>query len=216
MLTALLGGTLAPAQSQKPRTNDAYTLELLRRTLDEQQRNPDKVIRTATNLPSATVAAATSVAPSTAHALPELAELERQYRAGKLSPKQYQNAVEQAQRKAAGKPQVTPALSPKGAAASGVKVVAPEPMIATPPPAPNPNLQKLSDVDQKIEELLQRNRERAKAAAAAAAALPTSNPNGAPLSKRQRLDLLLRQVVEGKLTDEEYKTARAKIAVEPD
>ncbi len=210
MLTALLGGTPAPAQSQKPRTNDAYTLELLRRTLDEQQRNPQKVIRTATNLPPATVA------PTTAHASPELAELERQYLAGKLSPKQYQKAVEQAQRKSAGKPQATPAISPKAAAASGVKVVAPEPMIATPPPAPNPNLQKLSDVDQKIDELLQRNRERAKAAAAAAAALPTSNPDGAPLSKRQRLDLLLRQVVEGKMTDEEYKTARAKIAAEPD
>ncbi len=216
MLTALLGGTPAPAQSQKPRTNDAYTLELLRRTLEEQQRNPEKVIRTATNLPPTTVAAAAPVAPATAPASSELAELERQYLAGKLSAKQYQKAVEQAQKKAAGKPLVTPAISPKAAAASGVKVVAPEPLIATPPPAPNPNLQKLSDVDQKIEELLQRNRERAKAAAAAAAALPTSNPDGSPLSKRQRLDLLLRQVVEGKMTDEEYKTARAKIAAEPD
>jgi hypothetical protein len=215
LLTALLGATLAPAQAQKLRTNDAYTLELLRRTLEEQQRNPDKVIRTATNLPPA-AAAPVPVAPSAVPASPELAELERQYLAGKLSAKQYQKAVEQAQKKAAGKPLATPAISPKAAAASGVKVVAPEPMIATPPPAPNPNLQKLSDVDQKIEELLQRNRERAKAAAAAAAALPTSNPNGAPLSKRQRLDLLLRQVVEGKMTDEEYKAARAKIAAEPD
>ena len=97
-----------------------------------------------------------------------------------------------------------------------LKVVAPEPAIATPPPVPNPNLKKLSDVDLKIEEMMQRKLERDKAAAAAAAALPTSNPNGAPLSKRQRLDLLLRQVVEGKLTDEEYKAAREKIAVEPD
>ena len=211
----MLAPASAQAQAKPPGTNDAYTLELLRRALAEQQKNPGKVIRTETALPPAKPAKA-PVAPVNSSTSPELAELERQYVAGAITAKQYQKAVEQAQKKAAGKLLATPALSPKGAAAAGVKVEAPEPAIATPPPVPNPNLKKLSDVDQKIEELLQRNRDRQKAAAEAAAALPTSNPNGAPLSKRQRLDLLLRQVVEGKMSDEEYKTARAKIAAEPD
>ena len=205
----------AQAQARPPGTNDAYTLELLRRALAEQQKNPGKVIRTETALPPAKPAKA-PVAPTHSSLSPELAELERQYVAGAITAKQYQKAVEQAQKKAAGKLLATPALSPKGAAAAGVKVEAPEPMIATPPPVPNPNLKKLSDVDQQIEEIMKRNQERLKAAAAAAAALPTSNPDGTPLSKRQRLDLLLRQVVEGKMSDEEYKTAREKIAAEPD
>ena len=217
--SALLGVTLAPihaqAQAKPPGTNDAYTLDLLRRALEEQKKNPGKVIRTETALPPARPAH-TPPAPTHSAVAPELAELERQYVAGAITARQYQKAVEQAQKKASGKLLATPAISPKAAAAAGVKVVAPEPAIATPPPVPNPNLKKLSDVDLKIEEMMQRKLERDKAAAAAAAALPTSNPNGAPLSKRQRLDLLLRQVVEGKLTDEEYKAAREKIAVEPD
>ena len=219
LLSVLVGAAFtpapAPAQGPPPRTNDAYTLELLRRTLDEQQKNPRKVVRAVTNLPPATATPAPA-ASTNAPVSPELVALERQYLAGKISSKQYQKAVEQAQPKAAVKPVSTPAISPKAAAASGVKVVAPEPAIPTPPPQPNPNLKKLSDVDLKIEEMMQRKLARDKAAAAAAAALPTSNPNGAPLSKRQRLDLLLRQVVEGRMTDEEYKAAREKIAVEPD
>ena len=213
-----------PALAQPVRTNDAYMLELLRRTLDEQKKNPGKVIRAATNQPPASVSAA-PVAPTTP---PAMAELERQYLAGKITSKQYQKALERAQKSAPvkavsapaialtedDKPVPTRAISPKAAAASGVKIVAPEPAIPTPPPVPNPNLKKLSDVDLKIEELMQRNRDREKAAAAAA--LPTSNPDGTPLSKRQRLNLLLRQVVEGKLTDVEYKAAREKIAAEPD
>ena len=235
-----MGVAFAPALAQPARTNDAYTLDLLRRTLDEQQKNQGKVIRTATNQPPASVSAA-PVAPTTT---PGMAELERQYLAGKISSKQFQKALERAQKsapvKAVSAPAITPkvavkpafppsivltednkpvpirAISPKAAAASGEKIAAPEPAIPTPPPVPNPNLKKLSDVDLQIDALMQRNRDREKAAAAAAATLPTSNPDGTPLSKRQRLNLLLRQVVEGKLTDAEYKAAREKIAAEPD
>lgn len=240
LLSALMGAAFAPALAQPVRTNDAYMLELLRRTLDEQKKNPGKVIRTATNHLPASVSTAEVASTTT----PELAELERQYLAGKISSKQYQKALERAQKsapvKAISAPAITPtvavkpvsppaidltednkpaparAISPRAAAASGVKIVAPEPAIPTPPPVPNPNLKKLSDVDLQINALMQRNQDREKAAAAAAAALPTSNPDGTPLSKRQRLDLLLRQVVEGKLTDAEYKAAREKIAAEPD
>ena len=243
LLSALMGVAFAPALAQPVRTNDAYTLDLLRRTLDEQQKHQGKVIRTAATPPSATVSAAPA-APTTT---PEMAELERQYLAGKISSKQFQKALEALERaqksapvKAVSAPVITPkvavkpafppafdlaedvnpvparAISPKAAAASGVKIVAPEPAIPTPPPVPNPNLKKLSDVDLQIDALMQRNREREKAAASAAAALPASNPDGTPLSKRQRLNLLLRQVVEGKLTDAEYKAAREKIAAEPE
>lgn len=243
LLSVLIGVAFDPALAQPVRTNDAYMLELLRRTLDEQKKNPGKVIRAATNQPPASV----STAPVSSTTPPELAELERQYLAGKISSRQYQNALEALERaqksapvKAVSPPAIKPtvavkpafppaidltedikpgparAISPKAAAASGVKIVAPEPAIPTPPPVPNPNLKKLSDVDLQIDALMQRNRDREKAAAAAAATLPTTNPDGTPLSKRQRLNLLLRQVVEGKMTDAEYKVAREKIAAEPD
>jgi hypothetical protein len=39
---------------------------------------------------------------------------------------------------------------------------------------------------------------------------------GVKMSKRERLDFLLRQVVDGKLSDEQYKKEREKILAEPD
>ena len=39
---------------------------------------------------------------------------------------------------------------------------------------------------------------------------------GAKLTKRQRLDYLLRQLIDGKLSDAEYKKEREKILAEPE
>jgi hypothetical protein len=222
------------AQTTRIVTNDPYTLDLLRRTLDEQKKNAGKVVRTPeTAVSASTNAAAGPQASAPAAKSPELATLERQYIEGKISAKQFQKEFEKLQlqkeqrEKAAAaaaatsaappKPLVTPATSPKGAAAAGVAVPASQPAFPTPPPQPNPNQKKLTDVEVRLDEMIRKKLEREKAAKeAAAAAAITNNPSGAPLTKRQHLDALLKQVVDGKLTDAEYKAQRDKIAAEPD
>lgn len=216
MLSALvLAVTPRPASAQPAgvKTNDTYTIELLRRTLQEQKHNPDKVIHTLTNLPPE----ATRNLATNAPVSPEAAELERQYLAGKISAKQFQKGLEQArQKKTTGvKPAPSAAMSPRAATAAGVTAPAPEPAIPSPPPQPNPDQKKLTDVEQRIDEMMRRNAAREKASAAARAAV-TNNPSGAPLTKRQRLDALLHEVVEGRMSDADYKAAREKIAAEPD
>jgi hypothetical protein len=215
-LAVTLAG-LAPlgAQVKPGATNDSYTLDLLRRTIEEQRKNPDKVVR----------APEPGKAPGATS--PEIVDLENQYIQGKISAKQFQRELERIQfekeqREKAGappppKPVVTPAASPKGATTAGLTAATPKPAFATPPPQPNPNQKKLSDVEIKIEEMMQKRLEREKAAreAASAAAL-TNNPSGGPPTKRQRLNALLRQVVEGKMTDAEYRVQREKIVAEPD
>jgi hypothetical protein len=215
VVLAVLAG-LAPLGAQvKPAvTNDSYTLDLLRRTIEAQKKNPDKVVR----------APETGKAPGTNS--PEVVELENQYIQGKISAKQFQRELERIQfekeqREKAGLPPLpktaaTPALSPKAATAAGLTGATPQPAFATPPPQVNPNQKKLSEVEIKIEEMMQKRLEREKAAkeAASAAAL-TNNPSGAPPTKRQRLDALLRQVVEGKMNDADYRVQREKIMAEP-
>jgi hypothetical protein len=229
------------AQTKPSPTNDPYTLDLLRRTLEEQKKNPGKVVRTpdgtpstnaakAAPLPAAPSSPAVAQGPAPSGKSPEVLELERQYLEGKISAKQFQKSLEKALEKAAEqkaaarsaaastpKPAITPATSPKAAAAAGTTAAAPQPAFPTPPPQPNPNQKKLSEVEMRIDEMIRKRAEREKAAReAAAAAAITNNPSGAPPTKRQRLDALLRQVVEGKMTDAEYRAQRDKIAAEPE
>jgi len=203
------------AQVKSGATNDSYTLDLLRRTIEEQKKSPDKVVRAPES--------GKSQGPKSA----EVIELENQYIQGKISAKQFQRELERIQfekeqREKAGLPPISkaavaPALSPKAASSAGLTGATPTPAFPTPPPQPNPNQKKLSDVEVKIEEMMQKRLEREKASreAASAAAL-TNNPAGGPPTKRQRLNALLRQVVEGKMTDAEYRVQREKIVAEPD
>ncbi len=94
-LTALIALALGPlaatAQTAPPKTtaSQAAAIELLRRTLAEQQANPDKIIRTTNNPP---VAPAVALSPEAAASR---AALERQYLDGKLSARQYLKALAQ-------------------------------------------------------------------------------------------------------------------------
>jgi len=59
--------------------------------------------------------------------------------------------------------------------------------------------------------MIRQKEARERAAQTNSTTVPTGN-----LTKRQRLDILLRQVVEGKITDEDYKKQREKILAEAD
>jgi len=143
------------------------------------------------------------------------AELERQYLNGKLSARQYQKALaelENPSKPPAGesKPKPAPATAstpPKPPPGQGVA----SPTPATPPPQPATNQQRVSEVETKIDEMIRQKEARESAAKTNATPAP-----GAKLTKRQRLDFLLRQVVEGKLSDEQYKKEREKVLAEPD
>lgn len=84
---------------------------------------------------------------------------------------------------------------------------APSPL--PPPDAANPAI---TDVETKMNELLRLKEAREKAAKAG-----TNAPSaGAPKTKRQRLDDLLKQFIDGKMTEAEYKQRREKIVAEPE
>jgi hypothetical protein len=244
-LTALIALALGPlaatAQTAPPKTNasQAAAIELLRRTLAEQQANPDKIIRTTSNPP---VAPAVALSPEAAASR---AALERQYLDGKLSARQYLKALalwdqEQKQRAAAeaakprtiepgatqhpnkpaartatAKPEVQRATSAK----TGVTtIVTPPPGAVTPPSAPaepTPQQKKISDVESRLDEMLRLKAAREKAALTNATAVNTNLP-ATPQTRRQRLDAILKQNLEGKLSDTDYQAQRARILAEPE
>jgi hypothetical protein len=70
----------------------------------------------------------------------------------------------------------------------------------------------ITDAESKLNELLKAKEAREKAAQSATNA-PASN---GPKSKRQRLDDLLKQFIDGKMSEAEYKQRREKIVGEPD
>ena len=237
----MFAGWSLVAQVAPQKTNDpqAAAIELLRRTIAEQQSHPNQIIRTPTGATRTNAATASAGNP----------ELERQYLEGKLTAKQYQKALEQwrqeQQKRSATAPEkpralqasreqsaATPAppkakpplkrtTDPRSAAAA----VAPSPVAspastqasapASPTVSPEPTQQqkKLSEVEARIDEMLRLKAVREKAAVSNAVAL-TNNAAAAPQTKRQRLDALLKQYLEGTLTDAEYNQRRAKIIAE--
>jgi hypothetical protein len=135
--------------------------------------------------------AKTAAAPA-----PSFQEKEREYLDGKISAKEFQKYL-QTQR----------VPVPKGAettAPAAAPIVAPAPTAAPPTPAA------VNDVEQKLQELEKARLEREKAATNAAPA------SAGPKTKRQRLDDLLRQLVEGKISNEDYKAQREKILSGPE
>ena len=188
MLLAVLSGTVTlGAQTSQVRTNDARTLELLRRTLQEQKNKPGQIIRTLEALPADPGPAPIRVATNAPSKV-----------AAPAQPKPNK-----------GKPVATVSPSPTLPPAKANVTV------PVPPPSTNTNQQKLSDYEARLDEMARQKAAREQAALARAAAL-TNTPAGRPLTKRERLDALLRQVIAGSLSDADYKEQRAKIALEPD
>jgi hypothetical protein len=73
---------------------------------------------------------------------------------------------------------------------------------------------KISEVETRLDEMLKLKEAREKTALTNAAA--TNNISATPQTKRQRLDALLKQMIDGKITGAEYNEKRAKIVEEPD
>ena len=207
----------APAAPKKTNAPNAEAMELLRRVIAEQQKNPDKIIR---------IPASTNALPVKA----TKADLERQYLAGRLSAKQYQKALDQLdkeeqkhaaelekqrKREAQQAAKAAPAKKPAEAKAP-VTAPAPPLLAATNAPAEQTLEQKkLSEVEARIDEMLRKKAEREKAAVNNAAA-PTNSPAQTPKTKRQRMDALLKQMIDGKISDADYTAQRAKLLAEPD
>ena len=192
----------APAAPKKTNAPNAEAMELLRRVIAEQQKNPDKIIR---------IPASTNALPVKA----TKADLERQYLAGQLSAKQYQKALDQLdkeeqkhaaelekqrKREAQQAAKAAPAKKPAEAKAP-VTAPAPPLLAATNAPAEQTLEQKkLSEVEARIDEMLRKKAEREKAAVNTAAPM----------------DALLKQMIDGKISEADYSAQRAKLLAEPD
>lgn len=105
-----------------------------------------------------------------------------------------------------------PLVNPQpGPPPQGVGKPAPPTVQPAPQPAEVAN-PAITDAESKLNELLKAKEAREKAAQGATNA-PSSS---APKSKRQRLDDLLKQFIDGKMSEPEYKQRREKIIGEPD
>ena len=178
----------AVAQEQPPLTEDQRKAqELLKKTVEERQK----------------IAAQTN-------ALPRLtqAEMEQQYLAGKITAKQFQQYLRQ-------QPSTKRQLPPEKQAEALQMLRALTGKTNTPPaaagkvvePIAEPANPAITDVEAKIQELEKAKQAREK---------NTNAPPAAPKTKREKLDALLKQFVEGKISDAEYKERRAKLIAEPD
>lgn len=161
-----LGAASAAAQATPQKGGESPEVEYLRRLIAEQQKNPDKVIR---SLPT-------------------------------------------------NEPPVTPRPAPEPAKAAAPKSAEPVRARDTTKAAPTPDeaarQKTISDVEARLDEMLKQKEAREKAALTNAAA--TNSISATPQTKRQRLDDLLKQMIDGKITGAEYNERRAKVVAEPD
>ena len=155
-------------------------VELLRRLLEQQKAQPDKILRAPASETNAPVKSAT---PKPAkETKPEAAEKKAK--------------VE--------KPVVKPAPAKKA--------VEPAPVVVA-PPQPTAEQKKISEVEARLDEMMRQKEARDKAAQAAGS--KTNAPSG-PMTKRQKLDALLKDYIDGKIPEADYHTRRAKLVAEPD
>jgi len=236
----LLASPILNAQtpaSPTPRS-DPETLKALRQTLAEQARHPDKIIPTSNAVSSHARAEAWAKEPAPAETpvfKPEppksqpvstkaaaAAALERQFLERRLSERQYRKALADLERantaplpvnareKAApetNSPKVT--SSPK----TSTRGILPpsEPAAPATPPKPTVKQQKVSEVETKLDEMIRQKQAREQGAQTNSVPAP-----GAKATKRERLDFLLKQRIDGKITNEEYKKQWEKILTEPE
>lgn len=217
--------TPTPAAPKASGTNDphAAAVELLRKVIQEQQRNPDKIIRTPSGGSTPTGRDSTkSSAKTPPVSRLSRAEMERQFLEGKITAKQFQRYLEDLEKnppppaQASGKGQSKGAAG--GTAASGkvgttgtTGTNAPGGIASSPDEAPEHKA--LSDVEAKIDEILAKRQAQIQAAKTNTA---TNAVPAGPMTRRQKLDALLRDLIQGKLTEQEYNAQREKVLAQPD
>jgi len=230
-LALWLGGALAQAADPTPKEVQAREMEILRRTLAEQQSNPGKIVRTPQTLGLSTNASIVAARQ----------ELEQQFIDGKITAKQFQRGIEQLQQEdrrrasaaavkaadakvaaktttapsaASGTPAPAAAASNAGRRTTNAPVagsVAPAAPAASAATEATPEQKKLSEVEARLEEM-----ERQKAAREKAALTNPAPANTPAMTKRQKLDALLKDMIEGKISEADYNGKRAKLIAEPD
>jgi hypothetical protein len=154
-----------------------------------------------------------------------LAELERLYLDGKITAKQFQKYLQQHEQQqqtaAARTPEPAPATvavrpSPPVKQAPPPKTVSPSARRAPPPAATaSPDQTAISEVERKMDELIQAKALRDQQATNALNTATNAAAVTGPKTQRQKLDDLLRFYIEGKVSDAEYKERREKILAEP-
>ncbi len=189
---ALQNDAKAQAQAKTNQVNpDA--IEMLRKLIDQQKAQPDRILRVPATYTNAPAPAPAPVA----------------------KPRKKESAP------AASKPKAEPATSkePKDApaakpAAKPATVTAQPPALA-PAPAPTAEQKKLSEVEQRIDDLVRQKEARDKAVQAGGNSKTNAAPAG-PLTKRQKLDALLKNYIDGKVSEADYHARRAKLVAEPE
>jgi hypothetical protein len=198
-----------------------------------------------TNMPAkaqpATVPAKTQSMNASPKAQPTFAEIEQLYLQGKITARQFQQYLQghnisvppkgaasaetealalEVLRRETAKANAEPAktTAPAGTATLKPEATAPasRSQPATDKTTPEPEQTALTEVEKKMDELLRLKAAREQAALTnAAAAAATNSAAGAPKTKRQRLDELLKLHIDGKLSEAEYNEKRNKIIAEP-
>lgn len=227
------GSVVYSADAGSPAKEPTSEIELLRRLLEAQKKNPNKVIHHPNEVvtaqanppakptpapPTGRPPAAKPVAPpanpppaqpalqpvstpivstyTMPTSFPSYEELEEAYLNRKISAKRFEEALKllekhqkvSEERKAA----LNKMLQEHGLHAPGSAA----------------EQKKISDAEGKVDELMRLKTQRDQATNGTTAT--------GPLTKRQRLDALLRQVIDGKMTETEYREQRDKIIAEPD
>lgn len=236
----LVVGWAAPAQTNDPWAQARQTLD---KVMQELLQDPDAADRvrasiaanakaTASaqatgqrpaNVGTTGVPAGQTVPPPVTEPQPErsFAEMERLYLDGKISAKEFQRYLRsQKLRPVMPQPTLTKpaaaspapaAPAPAATAATATNVPPASTATATnapAPPPPSPAESTLTEVERRLDEMIRAHEARQKAA--------TNQPAAAPELKtqRQKLDYLLRQFIEGKISEQEYKAQREKVLKE--
>ncbi len=217
----------APTQTALPKKTDSPSEPVRLPGHTEPQSYSDKILRAAASAPLTNKPAASA----------GRSELERQYLEGKITAKQYQKALDQwqqqEQKRAAGQA-ISQRISPVRSNAPAARPVPPSakaplnrptasrdgatPAVAPPPVAASsvpavestPQQKNISEGEARIDEMLRLKAAREKAALSNAT-VATNNIPATPQTRRQRLDALLKQYLDGQLSEAEYNEKRGKI-----
>lgn len=219
LLAVLASATLAHSQ-QKADELDPNAIKVLRQAVQDFEKNPKaaeearRKIETDAKAAAEAARIARSTAPTAtgpggfgagAASQPQrsFAEMEKLYLEGKINAKDFQKYL-QGQRI---RPP-TAAGSVESGASKGPAMPTPTNAVATPEGRTAPAA--MTDVEKKLDELIRAQDAREKAA--------TNVPSAVtgPKTKRQKLDDLLKRLIENKVSEEDYKAERQKILAEPD
>ena len=219
LLAVLAGATLAHSQ-KKADELDPGAVKVLRQAVQDFEKNPKaaeearrkieadaKAAAEAARVARTTAPAATAPGGVGAGAAPQpqrsFAEMERLYLDGRINAKDFQKYL-QGQRV---RP-LTPASPAESGAGKSPAIAATTNAVSTPESGPAPTA--MTDVEKKLDELIRAQDAREKSA--------TNAPGitTGPKSKRQKLDDLLKRLIDNKISEDDYKIERQKILAEPE